>query len=207
MDWPVTLTEGPVQLRPLRYREARAWMNLRADNRQWLAPWEATSPTMNLGRQSFRALVRSHAKQARAGTHLSLAVVCRDQLVGHICLGPVFWGSMRSAGIGYWVSSKVAGQGITPTAVALLTDHALLSSGLHRVEINIRPENVASLRVVEKLGFRDEGLRRRFLHIDGAWRDHRTFALTIEDVPNGLMMSWRERIRREGNPVPHQPGR
>lgn len=176
-------------------------MTLRSDNRQWLSPWEATSPTMDLPPQSFRALVRSHGKQARAGAHLSLAIAFHGQLAGHICLGPIFWGSMRSAGIGYWVSNRAAGQGITPTAVALLTDHALLSSGLHRVEINIRPDNAASLRVVEKLGFRDEGLRRRFLHIDGAWRDHRTFALTIEDVPNGLLMSWRERVRREGHPV------
>jgi len=66
--------------------------------------------------------------------------------------------------------------------------------GLHRVEVNIRPENAASLRVVEKLGFRDEGLRERYLHIDGAWRDHRTFALTVEDIrPEGLEARWHQR--------------
>ncbi len=63
--------------------------------------------------------------------------------------------------------------------------------GLHRVEINIRPENTASLRVVAKLGFRDEGLRRSYLHIDGDWRDHRTFALTAGEVPGGLLARWR----------------
>ncbi len=56
--------------------------------------------------------------------------------------------------------------------------------------MNIRPENTASLRVVEKLGFRDEGLRLRYLHIDGAWRDHRTFALTRDEVPDGLLRRW-----------------
>jgi ribosomal-protein-alanine N-acetyltransferase len=80
-----------------------------------------------------------------------------------------------------------------PTAVALAVDHCFLVLRLHRVEVNIRPENTASLRVVEKLGFRDEGLRRRYLHIDGAWRDHRSFALTAEEVPGGLLSRWRSR--------------
>ena len=68
--------------------------------------------------------------------------------------------------------------------------------GLHRLEINVRPENTASLRVVDKLGFRDEGVRRRFLHIAGDWRDHRTFALTAEEVPDGLLNRW---LQRSGN--------
>ena len=71
------------------------------------------------------------------------------------------------AHIGYWVDREVAGRGIIPTAVALACDHCWFGLGLHRVEINIRPENVASCRVVEKLGFRVEGLRPRYLHIDG----------------------------------------
>ena len=60
-----------------------------------------------------------------------------------------------------------------------------------RVEVNIRPENGPSLRVVEKLGLRDEGLRKRYLHIRGSWADHRTFALTVEEVPDGLLGRWR----------------
>jgi ribosomal-protein-alanine N-acetyltransferase len=75
--------------------------------------------------------------------------------------------------------------------VALVTDHCFRVLGLHRVEVNIRPENAASLRVVEKLGFREEGLRVAFLHIAGAWRDHRSFALTTEEVPQGLLARWR----------------
>ena len=72
--------------------------------------------------------------------------------------------------------------------MALATDYCLLTMGLHRVEVNIRPENAASLRVVAKLGLRDEGLRQHYLHIDGAWRDHRTFAVTREELgPGGLL--------------------
>ncbi|TFI15606.1 N-acetyltransferase, partial [Micrococcus endophyticus] len=77
-----------------------------------------------------------------------------------------------------------------PTAVAMAADWAFRSAGLHRVEVNIRPENAASLRVVEKLGLRDEGVRRSYLHVDGDWRDHRTFAITAGEVPEGLLARW-----------------
>ena len=89
--------------------------------------------------------------------------------------------------MGYWVDRAHAGRGITPTAVALACDHCFTGLGLHRVEIAIRPENAASLRVMEKLGFAEIGLAPRYLHIDGAWRDHRLFALTAEDVPQGVL--------------------
>ena len=72
-----------------------------------------------------------------------------------------------------------------------MTDHLLLGLGIHRVEICIRPENGPSLRIVEKLGYRYEGLRRRYIHIDGGWRDHFSFALTAEDVSLGLLRRWR----------------
>ena len=87
-------------------------------------------------------------------------------------------------------TAACAGRGIIPTAVALATDHCFATVGLHRVEVNIRPENAASLRVVEKLGFRPEGLRPRYLHIDGDWRDHLSFALTADEVPEGLLARW-----------------
>ena len=74
--------------------------------------------------------------------------------------------------------------------LALAVDYCFRSMGLHRIEIAIRPENVRSLRVVEKLGFRPEGLRPRYLHIDGDWRDHLVFALNAEEVPEGLLRRW-----------------
>ncbi len=121
---------------------------------------------------------------------ISAAVVDESgRLVGQLTVGGIAWGSLRSAHIGYWIDQRVAGRGIMPTAVALATDHCF-AIGLHRVEINIRPENVASRRVVEKLGFRPEGLRLRYLHIDGDWRDHLTFALTVDEVPGGLVRRW-----------------
>ena len=187
IDWPVELRDGEVGLRPLRYRDGRTWRRLREQNAQWLAPWEATSPDRQSPPLTFRQLVRTMNAEARAGRAMPFAITLGDEMVGQLSVAGIGWGSLRSAHVGYWVSQHVAGRGITPTAVALVTDHCLFTVGLHRVEVNIRPENEASLRVVTKLGFRDEGLRRRYLHIDGAWRDHRTFALTREDVPTGLV--------------------
>lgn len=102
-------------------------------------------------------------------------------------------GSLRSGVIGYWVSRSVAGRGVTPTAVAMVLDYAFQVLRLHRVEINIRPENGPSLRVVEKLGIRYEGLRKGYLHINGEWADHRSFAITQEEVGDGIMARWRSR--------------
>jgi ribosomal-protein-alanine N-acetyltransferase len=112
------------------------------------------------------------------------------RLVGQLTISSITWGSLRSANIGYWVDETVAGRGITPTAVALAVDHCFRAGGMHRIEVCIRPENAASLRVVHKLGFRSEGLRRAYLHIDGDWRDHEAFALTSEEVPDGLLARW-----------------
>jgi [ribosomal protein S5]-alanine N-acetyltransferase len=189
--WPVTLVEGQVELRPVRRRDRETWIDVRARNRDWLAPWEATPPR-DAPPIGYAAMVRHLRSQARAGQLMPFVVTYQGGLVGQLTVGGITWGSLCSAHVGYWVDARVAGRGIMPTAVALATDHCLGSVGLHRVEVNIRPENVASLRVVEKLGFRDEGIRRGFLHIAGAWRDHRTFALTAEELPvGGLLARWR----------------
>lgn len=181
-----------MRLRPLQYREARQWRRLRSVNATWLGPWEATSPISEVPLRSYHQMVRELNRQGRAGAALPFAIEVDGALVGQLTVGSIIWGSLRCGAIGYWVDRAVAGRGIVPTAVAAAADYCLLELGLHRIEVNIRPENAASLRVVEKLGFRDEGLRRRYLHIDGAWRDHRTFALTVEDVPRGLLPGWRE---------------
>jgi ribosomal-protein-alanine N-acetyltransferase len=190
--WPVVLTEGPVRLRALRRSDEAAWMRLRAENAGWLEPWDATSPVPVEGRRpTFGQFVRTLDRQGRQGGSLPFAVEHEGALVGQLTVSGITYGSLYSASIGYWISRHVAGLGITPTAVALATDHCFGGLGLHRVEINIRPENGPSLRVVEKLGFRDEGVRERYLHIQGVWRDHRTFALTAEEVPGGLLARWR----------------
>lgn len=190
--WPAVLAEGNVTLRPLRRSDSHAWLALRSDSAAWLEPWDATSPVPMLGpRPTFGQFVRSLAAQARSGTALPFAIEYCGELAGQLTVSSITYGSLRSAAVGYWVGRRVAGHGVTPTAVAMVADHCFFVLGLHRIEVNIRPENAPSLRVVEKLQLRDEGLRERYLHIAGEWADHRTFALTAEEVPDGLLARWR----------------
>lgn len=195
-SWPLTLRgEGPhgtVALRPLRRGDQDDWMALRLDNSAWLGEWEATAPSPPRGRApTFGAYVRALSAQARSGTALPFGIEVDGALVGQLTVSSITYGSLCSATIGYWVAQRVAGRGIVPTAVALATDHCFTERGLHRIEVNIRPENAPSLRVAEKLGLREEGLRKRYLHINGRWCDHRSFAVTSEEVPDGLLARWR----------------
>lgn len=184
-----TLHEGKTTIRPIRVRDARALEQELLANRRWLRKWEATNPH---GAMSFdvRSSIRSLQTNSRAGFGLPFAIEYDGELVGQLNVSGITYGSLSSATIGYWVAERVAGKGVTPTAVALASDYAFFQVGLHRMEICIRPENAPSLRVVEKLGFRYEGLRRRYIHINGDWRDHFCFALVAEELPTGVLRRW-----------------
>ena len=188
--WPVTLSEGPIELRPLRRRDREAWDAVRLRNHAWLQEWEATLPPGGRpGPKTFTAFVRMMNRQARRGTTLPWLVWVDDRLAGQLTVSNILYGSANGATLGYWIDQALAGRGIIPMCVALATDHCLGQMGLHRMEIAIRPENSKSLRVVEKLGFRPEGVRRSFLHINGEWRDHAIFALTEAEMPPGGLVN------------------
>ena len=190
--WPATLTAGPVHLRAPRLRDGRAWSEVRLRNEQWLAPWEPSAPQPWSERNSPRAWAPLNSalhKAARHGAMLPFVVLYGGRLVGQVNASNVVHGAQRSCTVGYWVDSAVAGRGITPTALALLIDHCFSAVGLHRVEVDIRPENAASLRVVEKLRLRREGFYERYLDINGGWRDHVAFAITVEETAAGTMLS------------------
>jgi ribosomal-protein-alanine N-acetyltransferase len=201
--WPATLTDGDVTLRPLRMRDGKAWTESRRRNIEWLRPWEATPPNgpsmFGVSGTVFTTMTRRLRADARAGRALPFVITLDGKFAGQLNVAGIVRGSMDSAHIGYWVDQRVAGRGVMPTAVALVVDHCLGPVGLHRIEVNIRPENVASRRVVEKLGFREEGVRERYLHIAGDWRDHVTYALVRDDLPNGLLYRW-HRSKQGGDP-------
>lgn len=198
--WPVVLTDGDILLRPYRRRDAAPWSEVRRANRQWLAPWESTPPGSWAELNSpaaFRYVYRDARKAGRTGTGMPFAICLREggseRLVGHLNISNIVRRAFCSAYAGYWIDARIAGRGIMPTALALAVDHAFTQGGLHRIEVNIRPENAPSRRVVEKLGFREEAYHPRYLHIDGAWRDHIGYALTSEDVApdGGLLARWK----------------
>jgi ribosomal-protein-alanine N-acetyltransferase len=184
-----TLSEGKVALRPIRLRDARGLERSLLDNRSWLRQWEATSPYAPMSFDT-RSSIRSLLANARAGHGLPFIIEYDGEIAGQLNVSSITYGSLSSATIGYWVSEKFAGRNITPTAVALATDYCFYQLGLHRMEICIRPENQPSLRVVEKLGFRYEGLRRRYIHINGDWRDHFCFGLVSEELTQGVLRRW-----------------
>ena len=203
--WPVMLADGPVLLRPYRRSDAAAWSEIRIANRAWLTPWESAPPgpwhELN-STHAYRYVYRDMRRSARRGESMPFAICLRDpgrpeRVVGHINLGNIVRRAFCSAYCGYWIDSRVAGRGIMPTALALAVDHAFGPGGLHRIEVNIRPENKPSRRVVEKLGFREEAYHPRYMHIDGQWRDHIGYSLTSEDVASegGLLRRW-HRLRQ-----------
>lgn len=188
-DAPPVMRHGSVGLRLVKPRDARVLQRELLMNRPWLQPWEATIPGGTAG-FDMRAGIRRLLQQHRDGAGYPFVMEYDGEIAGQLNIWGIARGSLSSATIGYWVSERFAGRGITPTAVALATDAAFDQFGLHRMEICIRPENRASLRVVQKLGFRYEGLRRRYIHIAGDWRDHYAFALTQDEVPNGVLTRW-----------------
>jgi [ribosomal protein S5]-alanine N-acetyltransferase len=186
--WPARLQSGDVTVRPLEAADGPTWREVRRRNAAWLAPWDATVPPGAAARpDSFRSLVRRLHKQARAGTTYPFAIEVGGHFAGQVTVNNIVRGSAQFASIGYWLDQRYAGRGVTPLAVALVTDHCFRNAGLHRVELAIRPENTNSLRVAEKLGMHEVGYAPRFLHIDGAWRDHRLYAITVEECPEGMV--------------------
>ncbi|HKR52219.1 MAG TPA: GNAT family protein [Pseudonocardiaceae bacterium] len=187
---PVRVAAGQVALRPVRLRDGSAWSRLRLRDEAYLSPWEPDGEGSWAERSTTMAwpvICSGQRATARRGQALPFSITLDGQLAGQLTLGNVVRGSLRSAWVGYWVESTVAGGGIATGAVALAVDHAFGPVGLHRIEATVRPENVASLRVLAKLGFRDEGLLRRYLEVDGEWRDHQLLALTADEVGAGLV--------------------
>lgn len=186
--WPVTLESQGVRLRPLAMRDADSWREVRQRNAEWLKRWDATPPPGADSRpRTFGSMIRSLRKAARAGTQLPFAVEVDGEFVGQISVNNIVRGSAQFASIGYWIDERVANRGITTRGVALAIDYCFNVVGLHRIEIAVRPENAASLRIVDKLGIEFIGLAPRYLHIDGEWRDHLLFGVTREEVPDGLL--------------------
>ncbi|SNS61471.1 ribosomal-protein-alanine N-acetyltransferase [Micrococcales bacterium KH10] len=210
--WPVTLREDPgpparfssLLLRPLRRNEQADWDRVRGVNTAWLAPWEPSDPALERPdkiepwtRPSFGSYVRSLNRQARSGHSVPWVIEVDGELAGQVTAGSMVYASQRSAVVGYWVSHHLAGRGIAPLALAMMIDYLLAERALHRVEICIRPENEASIRVVQKLGLRYEGVRPRFIHINGQWSDHLVYALDTSEWngPGTLVARWYEWLR------------
>lgn len=111
-----------------------------------------------------------------------------DELVGRVTLSSVVRGAWQNANIGYFMDEARGGRGYATWAVREALAFAFSWANLHRVQAAVMPRNERSIRVVEKCGFRQEGVAKRYLRIDGAWEDHRIYAITADE--------WRPRAAR-----------
>ena len=175
------LVDKELILKPIRFRDKVQWDSVRAINRDWLSPWEATRPNIdhNSPLPSYYGMVMQLNREMKALRSISLGIWLNENneetLIGQITLGGIIFGAMRGAHIGYWIDQRLSNRGYTTRAVKLLTKFGFNNLKLHRIEINLRPENEASKKVAVKAGYVLEGARNNYLHIAGDWRDHITF--------------------------------
>jgi [ribosomal protein S5]-alanine N-acetyltransferase len=195
---PVRVASGQtVTMRPIRLRDAAAWARIRIRDRHHLEPWEPTGRGTWEARNhpsNWPSLWSSLKAEARHGSMIPLVIEVDGAFSGQLTIGNIVRGALRSAWIGYWVAQEVGGHGVATAALALGLDHCFGPVGLHRVEATVRPENHRSQSVLRNVGFREEGLLRRYLDVDGDWRDHLLVALTLEELEGSFV----DRLARAG---------
>jgi ribosomal-protein-alanine N-acetyltransferase len=116
-----------------------------------------------------------------ANRYLLICQNADDSIVGVANLSQIFRKSFQNAYLGYWLGAKYAGRGFMTEAIDLILQYAFKTLNLHRIEANVQPKNLASINVLKRSGFTKEGFSRRYLKIDGRWRDHERWAIIVED--------------------------
>lgn len=160
------------------------YLALRRASADFHRPWEPAPPAgLDVhSPEAFRAFLAGSRCERRLRT-----LLCRRDdgcIVGGINFNEIVRGPFQNAFLGYWIGAPFARRGYMREGLALALDFAFGEFGLHRVEANVRPENVASIALVRGAGFRLEGYSRRYLEIAGNWCDHERWALLADD--------WRE---------------
>ncbi len=179
----------PLVLRTMTVRDEQEWDDVRMRNADWLEPWESNDP-MRHRLVTFPQWIAMQRRDERNGDAIVFVMVLDGAIIGQISLGAIFRGAMRTGIIGYWIDERYAGRSLTPLAVAMVCDWALqMPTGprLHRMEIDLVPENERSRAVVRKVGARYEGVKKRYMYINGIWRDHESYSLLAEDAPQGFV--------------------
>jgi ribosomal-protein-alanine N-acetyltransferase len=179
---PAIVGDG-VLLRAPQMSDYSAWSSLREASRDFLTPWEPTWPADDLTRASFRRRIKRYSEDQRSDFAYPFFIFRKldGALVGGLTLSNMRRGCAQAASLGYWMGAAHARQGHMTAAVAALLPFAFSSLRLHRVEAACIPANGASIRLLEKTGFRREGFARQYLCIDGIWQDHLLFARLCDD--------------------------
>lgn len=183
---PTPVLTGPrVVLRAPRSRDYAAWRDLRRASRDFLKPFEPRWTDADLNRRAYASRVRRGADEALRGTDFGFHIFetttdGREMLAGGLTISNIRRRAAQYANLGYWMGQSFAGRGLMTEAVSLVLPFFFDQLGLHRLHAAFLPHNIASRRVLEKNGFREEGFAPNYLQIDGKWADHVLFGLTRE---------------------------
>jgi len=180
---PAIMGDG-VTLRAPQNADYSEWAALRAASRDFLTPWEPTWPVDDLTRPAFRRRIRRYSEDQRSDLAYPFFIFRKsDQvLVGGLTLANIRRGCAQAGSLGYWMGAAFARQGHMTAAVTALIPFAFGTLRLHRIEAACIPANSASIRLLEKTGFRREGFARQYLCIDGVWQDHLLYARLKDDA-------------------------
>ncbi|MCU8593031.1 MULTISPECIES: GNAT family N-acetyltransferase [Streptomyces] len=180
-----TLLELGVEMRPTTLEDAGPLSQAMLRNRSYLQPWEPDRPEEYYTEVGQRSCIKEQLAQRRAGTFMPwvLVEVKTGRIVGGISLSKIVLGPLRSASVGYWTDSEWAGRGLATAAVEAACLCARWDFALHRLEAGTQLHNLASQRVLKKAGFHRYGTAPKYLHINGAWRDHRLFQRILHAGP------------------------
>ncbi len=182
------LERNRVYLRFPVQRDWRNWAALRAESRDFLAPWEPTWAYDALTRGAFRRRLKTYKAEMRQGVTYSFLIFRRidDVLLGGITLSNLRRGVAQSATLGYWIGSPHCNRGYMTDSLAAILEFAFSRIGLHRIEAACLPANEASRRLLLRSGFREEGYAREYLRISGRWQDHQLFAILRDNLPSEI---------------------
>ncbi|UJW76373.1 GNAT family N-acetyltransferase [Rhizobium sp. SL42] len=175
---PPELTSERHLLRLPRYRDFDQWHEIRRDSRAFLQPWEPSWRSDELTERSYRQRVVRNEQEFHSGMAVPFLLFSRDDevLIGGLTIGLIRRGAAQSCMIGYWMGERHAGKGHMFAALQLAIPYIFGPLELHRIEAACIPDNVSSIRLLEKSGFEREGLLREYLKINGQWRDHMLFS-------------------------------
>jgi ribosomal-protein-alanine N-acetyltransferase len=167
-----------MMLRPPVHADFRAWANLREQSAEFLKPWEPSWSSDHLTRKGFVNRVYWANRSIAQGTALPLFLERRSdrQLLGAITLDNIRRGPAQAGTIGYWIGESYARQGFMREALTALVHHAFEVLDLSRLESACLPENAASRGLLEKCGYKYEGVAQSYLQINGRWRNHVLYA-------------------------------
>jgi [ribosomal protein S5]-alanine N-acetyltransferase len=181
---PAVSGEGVV-LRAPQMSDHAEWAALREASRDFLTPWEPAWPADDLARSSFRRRIKRYSEDQRGDLAYAFFVFRKidEVLVGGLTLANIRRGCAQAGSLGYWMGAAYARQGHMTAAVTAIIPFAFGTLKLHRIEAACIPANVASVRLLERTGFKREGFGRQYLCIDGAWQDHLLYA-RIKDDPS-----------------------